>query len=1039
MSIAIVQLSDLHIMDSHNEVLSRATKVVSAVRSCVPSADIALLLYSGDLAFSGKEEQYELADSFCSEVKALFESECAATAEVFVSGNHDVDFGTVPDELRDIANTRAKTDVDSVSPSGTVARRLLEQQAAFYNFVARRLGCVTLSPEQQLFRKQRVQYGTTTIDLNLVNTAFSSTLNERPGSLVFPTQIIPDDVAADADLIISVLHHPLHWLEPSNARRLKRFVESGCDLIFTGHEHLPDAFIKVRTKDDQSCYVEGSALYDPPTRSAFNVVEVDLLSKSVHVYTCCWTNDLYVPGPAREFPLIRHFAVGSKFHNTPDYSDYLEDPGTFYTHPHKKDLRLTDFFVSPTLKRNTKGAPTFVESADCLKFLREERHITILGEEGSGKTALAKTLYRSYLSETSDVPLLINGSNFEGVGDKNVRSLIRKTVEVQYGGSRSEHYSQLPKSSKILIIDDWHKVRFNDRGRARLMRQLKELFGGIVCFASDMLSVQTITTTGDSETVFADFEQCSLSEFGVRLRGQLAEKWHATGREFTAEEDDLSYEVKQSENRINSILEKNFLPSFPFVVLTLLQADSTQVGSATLGSYGHLYEVLITRRLGESSDKATDLGMKYTYISRMAYCLFSNDKRRISAAEMTAINNSYCADYGQTVDLQKMLRELQQAQIISWDGDEIRFKYRACYCYFVAKFFQENLPSDEDNLRQQILYIADRVYFEDYANIIIFVVFLTKDPLVIKRIIANAGMIYADLAPCNFTTHVEFINSLLKETPKKLIDAIDVRKNRDDFRRQQDEANDDDGDEEHLERSDSKIEYGSAISDSQKVSIAFTNLRIVGHILRNFTGVLKKEPKKQLAHAGYCLTLRVMKRFLDMVRENLDQFRLQMAEVIKVRQALEARDEYDLVSDDELKRRADEELITLVRAIGFLIIKRLSMNLGSEDLAITYEEIKKYWGKDDAAVRLIDLAVKLDHFKGAPGTEIEDLATLFRKNPYSFTLLQDLVAEYLYLNVSDQIRQQKIASLVDISISGQPGFLLHKRKALPSRGTGDRS
>ena len=110
------------------------------------------------------------------------------------------------------------------------------------------------------------------------------------------------------------------------------------------------------------------------------------------------------------------------------------------------------------------------------------------------------------------------------------------------------------------------------------------------------------------------------------------------------------------------------------------------------------------------------------------------------------------------------------------------------------------------------------------------------------------------------------------------------------------------------------------------------------------------------------------------------------------------------------------------------------MSLGSEDLAITYDEIKKEWGKDDEAVRLIDLAVRLDHFKEAPKTEITNLALVFKKNPYSFTLLQDLVAEYLYLNVSDQIKQQKIASLVHIDVSGKPDFLLHKKKALPVRG-----
>jgi len=932
MRIAIVQLSDLHIRDLRSEVLLRPSKIVSAVRSIVPSPGLVVLLYTGDIAYSGKKDQYDVADSFCSELMTLFKAEGGDICEFFVPGNHDVDLGGGADELRDIANAKVKEDVGSVSVTGTLAKRLLEQQSAYFDFVARRNG-VTLDLEQRLFRRERVQQEQITIDLNLFNTAFASTLDEEPGTLVFPDQIIPADISTDADLVISLLHHPLHWLEPSNARRLRRFVESGCDLIFTGHEHLPDTFAKLRAQDDQNCYVEGAALQEPRTKSAFNVVQVNLLSRTVEVSTCSWSGDLYVPGVAKEFPLVRNIrSSGSRFRNATDFAKWLEDPGALYTHPHKKELHLADFFIYPTL-RKTKGdgAAAYVDSVDSMRFLRESTRVTVLGEEGSGKTALAKTLYRHYLSDTTFVPVLLQGDAFDSVGEKSLRGLIRKTFEAQFGSTRLEHYLQLPLSDKVLIVDDWHKVRFNERGRSKLMRQMKEMFGHVVCFTGDPLSVEKITTTGESESAFADFEHCSLPEFGVRLRGKLIEKWQVIGQELTLSEDEIAYLVKRSENRINSILEKNFLPSFPFVVLTLLQADATQGGNANLGSYGHLYEVLITRRLGESSDKLTDLGTKYTYISRLAYFMFSADKSKLSAAEMTTVHESYCSDYGQSVDLNKMLRELQQAQIISRDSDTIRFKYRACYCYFVAKYFQENLATEESVLREQLRHVADTVYFEDYSNIIIFFVFLTKDQLIIKQIVENANRIYSELQPCNFTTDVTFINSLLKETPKKLVEAADARENREEFRRQQDEESGEHG-QAAPEDSRGKIEYGQDLSDLQKVSIAFTNLRIVGHVLRNFTGVLKKDPKKQLAQASYSLALRVMKRFLNMITENIETFRLQLAEVVKQRRAAEGKDQYDLVSEDELKRRADEALISLARAVGFAIIKRLSMNLGSEDL-----------------------------------------------------------------------------------------------------------
>ena len=1003
MRIVILQLSDMHIRDARNEMLGRAEKIVSALRSCAPLPDIALLLYTGDIAHSGKKEQYDLAAAFCAALKDLLNRDGVTTAEFFVPGNHDVDIGTSPDELRDMANARAKEDVASISPMGTLAGKLLDQQGAFFDFVEAREK-TSLDTERKLFRRERITLPSVTVDLHLFNTAFSSTLNEKPGTLVFPDHIIPPDITSDADLVLSILHHPLHWFEPSNARRFKRFVESGCDMVFTGHEHLPDAFAKLKAEDDQNFYVEGGALHDPGVPSAFNVVEVDLQRKTVAIYTCSWDGSFYVPKPPREFPLSRSIrSSGSNFRTDPEYAKWLDDPGTLYTHPHKKELHLSDFFVPPALRKaSSDPASAFVDSSDSIRFSRESPRVAVLGEEGSGKTALAKALYRHYLSDSTTVPLMLSGEEFESVGEKSLRSLVRKKYVSQYGASRQERYLQLSTSEKALIIDNWHKVRFNERGRSRLMRQLKSMFGSIVCFASDLLSLERVSPTGENEGTFGDFEHCSLPEFGVRLRGRLIEKWHVIGQELTLREDELAYFVRQSENRINSILEKNFLPSFPFVVLTLLQADGMQAGNANLGSYGHLYELLITRRLGESSDKLTDLGTKYTYISRLAYHMYLADKSQISLAEMKDVNESYCTEYGQTVDLNKMLRELEEAQIISRDADAIRFKYRACYCYVVAKYFQENLANDEVRLREQLLKVADRVYFEDYSNIIIFFVFLTKDAQIIRHVVENANQIYAELPTCNFTTDVDFVNALLKETPKKLMEAANARENRDGFRRDQDEE-DQTKPERGTKSVGSKISYAKELTDVQKVSMAFTNLRILGHILRNFTGVLRKDPKKQLAHASYSLALRVMKRIVDIIVGNMETFRLQLAEVVKQKQAVKARDEYDLVSDNELKRRADEALISLTRAVGFAIVKRLSTNLGSEDLAITYDEVKKGWGKDDAAVGLIDIAIKLDHFRDAPKTEIQELASVFRKNPYSFTLLQDLVAEYLYLNVSDQI------------------------------------
>ena len=262
------------------------------------------------------------------------------------------------------------------------------------------------------------------------------------------------------------------------------------------------------------------------------------------------------------------------------------------------------------------------------------------------------------------------------------------------------------------------------------------------------MQVEQITdTSSGTPSPFAFFEFCEIREFGTRLRGALIERWHRLGQEYTLNEQEFVHAVRASEHKINTVLGKNFVPSYPIFLLTMLQIeDPASASGSNLGSYGHLYEVLITRRLAEVSRKATDLGTKYTYISRIAYFLFSKHQLTLSRVDLEKMHEQYCREYRINLPREATWEELRQAQILAKDGETYKFRYRACYCYFVAKYFQENLSNDESAIRSELSGITKGVYFEDYANIIIFFVFLTKDNGIIHEILSNARQIYADSA-----------------------------------------------------------------------------------------------------------------------------------------------------------------------------------------------------------------------------------------------------------------------------------------------------
>ncbi len=84
--------------------------------------------------------------------------------------------------------------------------------------------------------------------------------------------------------------------------------------------------------------------------------------------------------------------------------------------------------------------------------------------------------------------------------------------------------------------------------------------------------------------------------------------------------------------------------------------------------------------------------------------------------------------------------------------------------------------------------MADRVYFEEYANVLVFYLYLAKDQQIIYRILDNANKIYAAASPCDFEADTEFLNKLYVEPPGAItLPDIDVNKNRDTYRAKMDE------------------------------------------------------------------------------------------------------------------------------------------------------------------------------------------------------------------------------------------------------------
>src|SRR6267378_3389302 len=94
MRLLIAHLSDLHLREEANPILSRIDKLVQAIQSVEAQPDFCVIATSGDIAFSGTEAQYRVAVELLSAARERLERRYAGVPvrSAMVPGNHDCDY-----------------------------------------------------------------------------------------------------------------------------------------------------------------------------------------------------------------------------------------------------------------------------------------------------------------------------------------------------------------------------------------------------------------------------------------------------------------------------------------------------------------------------------------------------------------------------------------------------------------------------------------------------------------------------------------------------------------------------------------------------------------------------------------------------------------------------------------------------------------------------------------------------------------------------------------------------------------------------------
>lgn len=983
MKLIVLHLSDIHFDADYNKISDKYKKIADAVRMTDGEAEHLEIVVSGDIANRGALKEYTQAQEFFKSLQDYLYSEkrFKFVSWNFTPGNHDCDFSNIGGLRASILESHTKKFATSFDDE--IVETLLKVQKKYRDFVSSFTGR-NLHPENDVYTYKDLKLENKTVRFVSLNTALCSSNPEAQGDLRVPTNRIalPDDTP---NAVITFFHHPYGWLESNNAREFKKLVESISDIVLTGHEHESGLYSREDFMSGaHTLYVEGSVLQSGKGRneSGFNVIVLNLKEALTKSFFFRLNEQLYTatdPNPEWQEFRRNKIRLESQFEIDQSYIErFLSDPGAGFTNARKGKLRFDDIFVPGHLEEITKLderrdlVTSPISMGNFSKYTEKSEKLLIIGEEQSGKTSFAKFLYNEY-HNLGFVPVFIRASTLKekDLADERLTQIVIETFSDQYSPSLQQEFLQLPREKKILLVDDAHLSPFNQKGMSKFIEQVSPRFGKVILFSHALSLIDEVSAA--DENYLADFSQFEVKEFNNQLRELLIERWFLVGKEFTFDETELERTVVRTKVAVDQILGKNLLPSFPiFILIILQQMEAHSTVSTSNGAHGYLYESLITTALARTNAKL-DLDTCYTFLSMLAESMFVQKTRFVSEEDFVNEFNNFCTSSKQTIRLERMEKPLVDANILIEHDGKYWFRYKYCYYYFAARYLSDRLRSKFGQDRLHVL--AGEVYREEYANILMFLAYLSnKDPSIIDVMLTNARKVYEGVPTCDFKDHVAFVTKMHSELPKLVL--LDRKSN--EARAENNKRIDE------IEHKSQALEDTDDFNDTLQMNLALKTIQVLGQLLKNFPSSLDGEIKFQIADECYQLGLRTMTRFVTFADENKEGIIALFDDWL----GKLATKETEL----SLKPKAEQFVAFLVEAFSTAVIRRISSSVGVPTLAPLYEEIRKK--HNGLPVDIIDFSIKLDHFERFPMTELDFIIKEAKGNIFPVIMLRRLAIDH---------------------------------------------
>lgn len=977
--LVIAHLTDIHIHGDLDPVLARSEQIGAAIASHVSSAEVLVVVITGDIAFSGTAEQYELALTFFRRIEERIAKDFSGTIKFVVApGNHDCDFSLAQDVrdlvLRQIAENPAK------EISQQFVSACVEPQNNFFHFLQLLTG-QAVEGANKLRYSSEISVAGKKVTFDCLNLSWTSQIHED--KITFPSSILPEQRSFDG-CVVAVFHHPFNWLHPSAYRDFRRKVRANSDFIFSGHEHQWNV---LETEDlEAGCCVqfEGNVLQNGSSDvSGFTVVELDFDEKKYRTYGYQWSDVAYRRQELGSWSAFRKFELAPPADSwiiSKRFAKDLSDLGVTLRVGGKAEVYLEDVFVFPDLEASSGDEEDVgvIQSDSLIQGEKNTSGFVLQGDDCSGRTTLLKYLFRRYY-DARNIPLFIPSERISRATEDEIGSLLDALLQEQYG-KRLDQYLQLPLSTRVFLVDDFDEVPIkSDKARRQLLSRLRERSGVFVLSVSDVFEA-TFLANQDDGKIYDQLPKYRVLPFGRLSRAKLISKWVTLDSDEFLDEDERIRRIDQATKYVEIVMRWNVVPRYPVYLLTLLQAQKAGSPESFKDSgLGYYYQYLISDAMlgaGIAKDKLTDIEQ---YCTQLAWWVKNIGRSYVSLEELAQFNRDFSKKWVE-LDFSSVREKLTQSRIICLTGSVIEFRYSYVYYFFVAKYLAENF--DEPDAQEFVAVAAKQLYVRANANVLIFLTHFANKSNVIAAIVDTLNEQFSGMPVAQFALRDESVEAILRQLPKVVYGGGTPEGNREDEARHED-LHSKDASDGLVERADE----ADALSLSARITVVFKAIEILGQILKTQYSRIQRPQRESIIR--------------DMLNGPLQALEVFYASLRKDPEALVAEFESQLAeqggdqSSDSRRALAQRVVGSIVLGITFGFVRKVAESVGAEAIAGDLCAVVRV--EEDIGRMLIHLATLLDGQRPLPRVEIERVRKLGAGSLIVDRVLQVLVVYHMYM------------------------------------------